>query len=292
LYYLSLAILFGLAIPRLSVGASPLPANIQLPYFLYLQNWIAFTHYQGFLAQYWSLAVEEQFYLLWPLLLYRSKPRRLLRIVAGLFVFCMALRFILVSAPVNTEFIYRNLLTRMDSLLAGAFCACIVRENRFKEAVLPYCKYLWIAPLLTLAGLRVCSNSFNNHSALMQKLGYSLLALSYAGLLMSLVATMGQDSALQALFKHPLLAFFGKYSYGAYIWHPLVAKLVPRLIHSFYGPLSPAGAIPINIAATFAVSVLSYHAFEHRFLLLRPHFRTGSRVYSKKFKDLPARDIG
>ena len=102
------------------------------------------------LVHFWSLAVEEQFYLLWPFVVWVAKDRTvLLRICLAIMVSALVLRIVLLSFGVDPLIVYALLFTRADSLICGSALAILVRQPAGKS--LPV---RWILPLS--GGLVLC----------------------------------------------------------------------------------------------------------------------------------------
>jgi peptidoglycan/LPS O-acetylase OafA/YrhL len=195
------------------------------------------------------------------------------QIIIGACVFSIILRLTLMGLHVEPENIYRNTFARMDSLLLGAACAFVLRNESLIKYIHRHAIWFWIGPLVTLAVLRAFFQPFHNTTPAVQGLGYTAIALSYAALLLVVVVRMGDESLPQRVLASGVMRGFGKYSYAAYIWHPLVRKLVERYELQALHTLPPALVnLPLMIAATLAVSVCSYVVVERPFLLLRRYF--------------------
>ena len=121
LYYLFL-VFFLLVLPALDAAPQNIVDDLprQIWYWLYLSNWTQFADLGGTgLPHLWSLAVEEQFYLLWPLLVWRRSPRQVLWLCMGVIAVAFVARVGLVLGGVEPMQIYTFTITRVDSL-AGA----------------------------------------------------------------------------------------------------------------------------------------------------------------------------
>jgi len=239
--------------------------------FVYAQQGGAVT---GVMTHYWTLAIEEQFYLLWPLLVWFCDRRRLMAIAAAMIGAALALRIAMTLYQVHGEAIFSLTPTRMDSLAWGALAALVVRGNLAKaghRARIPM--LLSAAGLIAVIAWRQTASPFD---PLMQTAGYSLLGCLYAS---AIVASLSAG-VLRAIFLQPWLRWLGKYSFGIYVWHPIIGSMI------FYGPHPPvargaAGALLIFAGVGFLdllVAWLSYHYWENPFLLLKKYFpELGSR---------------
>lgn len=228
------------------------------------------------LLHFWSLAVEEQFYLVWPLtiLLIRSRAA-LLRTCFALSLASLLLRCLLVrwSLGSGSEWAYAELPTHMDGLLAGALAAIWFRTVPLGKLV---ARARWILPLASvlLIGIIILSRSGNFNSLGMTTLGYPLLATVFSCMLLMALQPGTLASRIGSL---PALRFFGKYSYGMYVFHlvfsPFTSRLQPVLqarLHSIVlGGLLYVGLIFLG---TILISVLSFNLYEKRWLRLKSKF--------------------
>src|SRR5262249_13769129 len=118
LYYLLLA-LFLFVVPRLIELPQPVLNSYhhQLWFWLFLNNWVqAFGHTISWFGPCWSLAVEEQFYLVWPFVIALCPPTRLLRLCVLIVGAALCARIALLAAHLYPDSIYRMTISRMDAL--------------------------------------------------------------------------------------------------------------------------------------------------------------------------------
>ena len=103
-----------------------------------------------------------------------------------------------------------------------------------------------------------------------QRFGYTVVALSYACLLLALV--LGK-SPLQSFFSSGTMRAVGRYSYGAYVWRPLLLAQVLRLeTHVWRRELPWFLNLPVLLGAVLAASMISFFVAERAFLSLKRHF--------------------
>jgi peptidoglycan/LPS O-acetylase OafA/YrhL len=218
--------------------------------------------HEGALNTMWSIAVEEQFYLVWPWLVLLA-PRRWL---GGLFVLVVAAApLVRVAATgVSLDAVYRLMPCRMDLLAMGALLALrdhadpswmARHRGRFVGAAL--------AALLGFAMLSVLVPTFRtrNNTLLFNVVGFSLAGVFFTGALA--YARSLQRGPAFALLTHPVLRYLGKISYMAYLSHMLAIDLVKRL-----GFAGVKGA-PLSLALTVAFSTATWYLLEEPLLRLR-----------------------
>ena len=222
LYY---AVLFALLVI--------LPRFVTLPYsreheallWLFIGNYTPSLPY-GF-GHFWSLAVEEQFYLVWPLVVWRLAPRRLLTVCLWIAVGALLLRCVLAACGADYWTLYANTACRMDALALGGAGACVLRIPALRERARKRQAVIAAATLLVfLAGIPLTHVYDNSHLA-GETLGYSLLALSSAAFVMWVALLEGRAPfGVGRLLNWPPLRSCGKYSYGMYVFHNLLHNLL------------------------------------------------------------------
>jgi len=238
---------------------------------------------------YWSLAIEEQFYLVWPVVVLLASPRTLARICIALIVTALLARVSLAAAGAHPILIYTNTFTRMDTLATGALVAVIAHDSRSWASLQRYLGWFFGAALGALGVIWASLGAFAEYHALMQTIGFTALCVLF-GALVARAATPG-DGRVTRAFSTPVLRFFGKYSYAMYLFHETIAVfVVPRLgfgeVHAIWAQLARVAVLtPLTVIA----ALLSWHLFEKHFLALkrffpktgvpfRPPLRTGSGV--------------
>lgn len=222
------------------------------PALFYVMNWVlAFGGYDARLTGHtWSLAVEEQFYLLWPLVLLGLLRLGRRRAMIGMVVIALAIcawRYWLFSVDhVLPWRIYAGFDTHTDGLIYGALLALINRDWLRRLG------YLWI-----IGAVYLCLALFNPHVASFaaNPRGYAVTAIAAAMVIARVVSA--QDSLLVGALDVAPLRGLGRVSYGFYLWHyPVIHMMIyggHDPVMAFFGSLAyPRLAM---VASTFAVSL-------------------------------------
>jgi peptidoglycan/LPS O-acetylase OafA/YrhL len=263
------------------VGASTEAAAVQLRhwqlwYWTYLVNILLLLHPSAHTAyaptHLWSLAIEEQFYVLWPLAVWWLSPKALPRVALACFVGAELCRIWFVMHGARGEVNYLLLPTRMDTLAAGAFLACAVRDPALLRRVRLGRAPAALGAVLLLVVTVYLEGTVNPYGPLGQL--FALLAVAVLSGLLVLASTTART-----VFAWAPLRFLGRYSYGMYLWHVMVLSsilahtrwLAPRLVGGSYF-LSDLASVAILLAATVAVALVSWHLIEQPFLWLKRRF--------------------
>ena len=228
---------------------------------------------------FWSLCVEEQFYLVWPLLVYivRSRTRLMHLALIGI-IGTLLLRILLLNTLPQSMLLkgllYASTYTRADSLLVGAWCALWLRGVMLSQKQLRRLCYLVGVPSLVLLGLGTAltinrwPNKYTN--PFMTTFGFTLIAIAAACLLL---LSLDQRSWIHAVTRLPGLMALGIVSYGFYILHGIPEDMLsPRL--RLWHPSTP-GALAALIALfllAYGAARLSFHFYEQPFLKLKKVF--------------------
>ena len=230
-----------------------------------------------YISHFWSLAIEEHFYLLWPIVVAFASTSTLLRICAGCAVFSTLLRIVLYLAGLNEISIQVLTPCRLDALCIGGFLAIATRTGA-REALIRAAR-----PALLVLGasiLLVSASSAATHilPGVFHGFRTLLIALFFGALILSSISAEAGDP-IGRFFNHRAMRFTGKYSYGIYVFHGIIAyyladKATEDILGSWIG--SHLLAVLLQAAAgvglSVVVSVASYEWFEKRFLRLKRWF--------------------
>lgn len=280
LYY-SILVIFFILFPLLKFHLQDTNFYIQHQawFWTYTQNWLFILHPPPrsvlALTHFWSLAVEEQFYLLWPfVILLFKKPKGLIYLLMILLLGVISLRFILWEFKIE-NLAYFNLYTfsRIDGICIGSLLA-VLRTVNYKAIN----RYFTII-VLGLAALNFVFYFFNKRNQFsypyLAIAGYTTFAIIF-GLLVN-EGVEKEKTFINTVLSFRPLRFFGTISYGLYVFHwPLYMMLAPGLSNWSAGNLRFMNpSIVASIVATLLailVAWLSFHFFEKRFLLLKKRF--------------------
>ena len=180
----------------------------------------------------WSLAIEEQFYLVWPLLVRACTRHRLLWWSGGIMAAAPVVRAIMLSVA-DYPATYVFTICRLDGLAAGAVVAVIFGNPKWQAEATRLCNRL--APFASVVILPAFLVPFSpslteTRPWFFSVFGYSWLAVSFAILL---GASLNADGLWGALLKSPLLTFAGRRCYGLYLWHVLIAGCITAGLQPF-----------------------------------------------------------
>ncbi|HSY46450.1 MAG TPA: acyltransferase [Steroidobacteraceae bacterium] len=280
LYYSVLLVLL-VVLPRV-VAHLPFSTEHQAPLWLFTGNWTPVLP-NGF-GHFWSLALEEQFYLFWPLLVARLPPRRLLVSCLWIAAGALLLRCVLAAYGADSFTLYANTACRMDALALGAAAACVLRIPALREELCGRLRAVGeVALLVFLAGIPL-THVYARDRLAGETFGYTLLAFSSATFVMWAALSAGRTPTLVgSLLAWAPLRFCGKYSYAMYVFHNLLHTLLgePWLIGRFGKQPPPQIAFAYTLAVlliSYALALCSYHALEKPFLNLKRFFESRGRT--------------
>jgi peptidoglycan/LPS O-acetylase OafA/YrhL len=277
LYYGVLAVVF--LAPRLIgtplLGMTP---SGQFWYWAYLSNvdvarngW----HEPLQIAHFWSLAVEEQFYVMWPVVVFAFGRRRLLQIAGTALGAALLLRLVapLWLGPLSA---YTLMPMRMDALAAGACVALLARGPASWDVFGRWPGRALVAATVGLAAICVWRRGFGALDPVVRTVGYSLNAIGAASLI-PIAMRASPESPLRRVLASSALVTLGKYSYGLYVFHHIVVlTLRARGFQVWRFPLLWGSHLPgwlaftvVAMAISSALAWLSWHLWETPFLKLK-----------------------
>ncbi len=213
----------------------------------------------------WSLSIEEQFYLLWPVLFFVCLLVKFRRshIIAGLALVVLSImfhRYSLWRSGADLSRLYYGTDTRADAPLLGCLMA-LIPTWELSVSRKPYLQIGVALSVLCLVGL-VLTSQFTDQ--FLYRGGYTAIAV-LSGVMTWSVAN-GPPRLLATCLEWYPLRWFGKISYGLYLWHWLLLKTVS--LYYFVGNWDPWARFVLAVG----VSALSFYVVERPFNKLKPRF--------------------
>lgn len=231
-----------------------------LPNVLYLIKPIPFA------AQTWSIGTEEQFYLVWPLIVNKLKNHKIV------FLSCIV-GYWIIYASINLNFFndipYFNLfknyykLLKFDVISVGAFGAILFYENRKGVNRL---NNLFVFTLSIIALILLYMYLPNT---------YEFFRLIYAILFIIIILNLVGNKEIENIFENKLLKYLGKISYGIYMYHQIIVVLVLKMVLEYFNQFNLFENILVYIATillTIVISHISYKYLEEPILKYKSNF--------------------
>jgi peptidoglycan/LPS O-acetylase OafA/YrhL len=242
-------------------------------YIAYLQNWKSSRGVpEHLLSHLWSLAIEEQFYLVWPVLVFLI-PRKPLGWVCIFVAFgSVALRYAMWLSGAWSETIHRLTPCRLDTLMVGAIIAIGCRNPLWMSRIAQFGTAIFA---ITGAAVALCWSVPGNGELREVTLTWFLLSLFFGAAVMLVIRP---TSWLAPICRNRVLRSFGKYSYGIYVLHELFlvifgAHLFYEVSKSYWGlRLMQVFFIPLMIGCSYAAAWVSYNGYEKWFLKLKDRY--------------------
>jgi peptidoglycan/LPS O-acetylase OafA/YrhL len=226
----------------------------------------------------WSLAIEEQFYLLWPPIVLLCGRRRLMQICWG----CIALAWLARAGLDEAGLPFASYVftpARMDTLAFGAFLAMVARGPRGLGAMARWVVPVSAVAVAVLAAIAFARGGLATRDPIMHAFGFPALVALFGMMLVAAVTAPAGGWTARILGARPL-RFLGKYSYALYLFHyPVIVLLSKKGLAAWRlaGPgesTIPAQLLVMAVAfgVTLAVSLASWRLLEQPFLRLKRFF--------------------
>jgi peptidoglycan/LPS O-acetylase OafA/YrhL len=228
----------------------------------------------AYFGHFWSLAVEEQFYLVWPTIIYLLPVRYSFAISAAMVVAGPCGRLAFEEAGLSS---FYPTPCRTDALGIGAVLAFCLRNSALKARDRRLHALGWITSLAAMAGCVPVMGSiiFGGHEiAWVRILKFSAFAWVYAILIANATYCVS-TSWLSRVLNFRFLRLAGKYSYAMYVFHPFIILALRNLLSIEGDTLSASGAIcfgAVAIAVTFVIAQATWFCFELPLLSMKAYF--------------------
>jgi peptidoglycan/LPS O-acetylase OafA/YrhL len=237
----------------------------------------------SYINHFWSLAVEEHFYLFWPLVVFllAHQPRLLVAVSLGLSL-CAMMGRVTASLMGLSGWITLVLTPfRLDGLALGGFLAMAARQPGGLERLAQA-----LPRVATVVGVPLAATAV--WGRLVSRQGLGLVGVVRPALFLTLLACLliwavvaPERSAISRFFRSRPLVFLGTYSYGLYVYHHFISYYLSSNkteleLARWLGSHGAAVALQATLGASIslAVAYLSYELFEKRFLRLKRLFQT------------------
>jgi peptidoglycan/LPS O-acetylase OafA/YrhL len=278
LYYAGVVLAF-VAVPHLF--ATTMPSEFTAPkgeiwfwtYAVNLAMVFGWTVQADLVLHFWTLTIEEQYYLVWPTVVRLVSPRALLRLCIALIASALALRIAWMSVGWGWEGAYRFTLGRVDAFGVGGLIAVLAAGSQSWRSVERGARIGLAATGTVLALMFLAVSPFYPSQWMVVTFGHSLLAVAFGCVI---VISLGNKAP--EFLQHSGLRALGKYSYGIYVWH----WPIQRLLLVAYGRMSPTDRLEGTVQALAFVTIgitgsilcgwISYRLIESPFLRLKRLF--------------------
>jgi peptidoglycan/LPS O-acetylase OafA/YrhL len=208
----------------------------------------------------WSLAVEEQFYLLWPFVVMAVSQKTLMRIAIALIVFSPIFRWLAFQTTGHWFASYSLLPCQADMLAWGAMAALLnwKRDRAVIERVALYSAAIFLCLIVALSFYKPIVQLFVSFKG---SVFYGLLGATY----LSWIIVAQSGGRLTKLLELPPLRYLGRISYGLYLYHWPIFLIIDDLRM----PYGPAFIVALKLSLTFLLAAISYALIEQPLLNMK-----------------------
>lgn len=260
----------------LIVGISPLlvswlhkPAPDYLSTIFFFNNFhtIATGNWEFPFAHFWSICIEEHFYLVWPFIIAFIPKKHLLSVFWTVIIISIFVRFGFSLDPAKGFYhLYLHTLSKMDILAIGAMGAYLYHLNLIRFIIPKFvrvCLYVLFLVMFGYEAYFICNGTF-----LAAFRNYFYIGIAAMGMLNFLF----NPDALIKIRKKTVFHYLGKISYGIYMYSNILVTIIiekiilPNNLYNFYIYML------LNIVLSIVISIISYELFEKQFLKLKSKF--------------------
>lgn len=234
-------------------------------------------------GHFWSLCVEEQYYLLWPAVVYLIPRRYLWTACVGLVGLGMVSRGAGLIFDGDSPIIFKwDTFLRIDGLAIGSLIALALRQKSLLRLLPGRRTIRWGYLVLGMAmiGFVALPRGFDRS---IYYVANGLIVVLLFGALVLEVVYVNPNGRLSRVLSNRMLVAFGKYSYGLYVIHGVIRPILIRLTNFseiepnlFRACVYQAGYYIIATVISFALALLSFHLMEKHFLGLKKYFEYGA----------------
>jgi peptidoglycan/LPS O-acetylase OafA/YrhL len=234
----------------------------------------------GYVSHFWSLAIEEHFYLAWPLVVFALRRETLVKVCAGIIVAGLGLRIALALGGMSELSISVLTYARVDTLCVGGLLAALAREDGDAGPLLARAPRYAVVTFAAIVAVSAWCAGTHLFLPVLHQVRNTLYALFFGAFTLLSIARPGRSRLAERLFESRALQTIGTYAYGLYVYHGVLqyqfydSHLEERLTQALGGHhgLAIAAKAALGFGISFAVSVVSYRVFEKPFLALKRYF--------------------
>ena len=232
-----------------------------------------------YIGHFWSLAVEEHFYLMWPLIVWLCPRPLLLKVCLGFVLFSFGLRTAMYFAGVNVLAVYTLTPCRFDALCIGGFLAVMVRGEGDAAHWVAWLRKTGWRLLIPSAAFIVVTAALGTQTtwghSVLRPLRESAWTFCFAAVI-AFALTSPKDALIGRFFTSGPMTFLGKYSYGLYVFHAMLSYyMTTHHTLQWFETFIPVHLLAvlvqavIGIGLSIAIALMSFHFFEKPFLKLK-----------------------
>jgi len=269
IYYLTLFVAMALQVRSIQQGA--------IWHLTYLSNFVAPFHpeWMGPASHFWTLAVEEQFYFVWPFIMLFTPRKHLAKVIIGTIALAVIFRAVVLwTLVIPNEAAGVFTFATLDSLGGGALLALLRYEEKLRPRIPALMKLFLIAGIAILA-----LTTFGYVYQIGFRVVYTLLTFGVSLVFVVLIekTSRGFNGRAKSVMEHPIILYIGKISYGLYVYHNfMLAIVLYYLVKTGIGHDYRLIA-PLSTLLTFATAITSWHLIERPLSQLKNKFSFAHR---------------
>ncbi|MCC6289119.1 MAG: acyltransferase [Chitinophagaceae bacterium] len=235
----------------------------QVYFFTYLQNIATtFSWQSSGPSHFWSLAVEEHFYIIWPAIIYlfyKVSIHKLIYVIYVIIALPVIIRGFMLYHNYNVEYFT---LTRMDQLAMGSLLAIFEKEGKLHKR---YQKFYYLA---FLSGISLFVCCFFANDFFRDSFKHTAMGIIYFSAIALVIINSPGSNFFSRFLNFRIVQYLGTISYGIYVWHLLILTTITRYYRTQWFLLD----LLLGILITIFIASLSYYLLEKPFLKLKRFF--------------------